>query len=356
MNAPYIQEISLKNFRCFTNQKFCLNAPLVVIEGDNGSGKTSLLEAIHYLCYVRSFRTHSPRDLITFDNEAFFIAATVQGDEITVGSAGTKRRVKINDKPITSHAQLRAVCKVVTVTQEDLEIVKESPEKRRSFLDHAILLHHPHLADTMKAFRHALEVRNAFLVRSATKNEEFDIWTYKVWTHSRQIQEARQQFLQLLRSQNEALTGYFLQHQEISLRYRPKRCCLSQSYEEFFHSNQALFERECLMRRSLFGAHLDDIELLFGGKPARTFSSRGQQKLLTLFLKIAQVAALRAQEEKVIFLVDDFLSDFDEAALQRVLKTCLSLDVQLILTTPLSSGPEHAALKLLYQTPLKISI
>lgn len=358
MSSICIQALSLKNFRCFQNATFSLDAPVVLIEGSNGSGKTSLLEALHYLCYVRSFRTHTPKDLIAFEKDTFFIAATLQEDELTVGVTGTKRQVKINKKPITSYAQLRAVCRVVTVTQEDLEIVKASPEKRRSFLDHALALHDPHSAELLKTFRQILEMRNAFLMRgtSMSKGDEFALWTQKLWESSRHVQAARKIFLDLLLAQTQKLSGYFLDSQVFSLTYRPKEEGQFSTYQAFWDASSHLFERECFMRRSLFGAHLDELEILFRGKPARIFSSRGQQKLLTLFLKIAQVTALTATHGPVIFLLDDFLSDFDSETLSRVLKICLTLRVQLIITTPLSSGPELTALKALGCDPLKISI
>lgn len=329
---------------------------MVLIEGENGSGKTSLLEAIHYLCYVRSFRTHIPHDLVSFGNDTFFIAATLHNDQVTIGSTGTKRQVKINQKPITSYTQLRSVCRVVTVTQEDIDIVKSSPEKRRSFLDHALVLHNPELTESMKTFRHILETRNAFLMRQDGGVEEFDIWTQKLWESSRLIQQARHHFLSTLLEHAKKLEDYFLPSHTFSISYQTKQEAKLESYEQFFKQSQKLFERERYLRRSLFGAHLDDIEIIFNGKPARLFSSRGQQKLLTLFLKIAQVATLKSTHGPVIFLLDDFLSDFDNATIMRIIKTCLILHVQLIFTTPLSSGPEHTALKELAQEFLKISI
>lgn len=357
MGSICIQAVSLKNFRCFTNATFSLNAPVILIEGANGSGKTSLLEAIHYLCYVRSFRTHSPHDLVAFEKDTFFIAATLQEDELTIGVTGSKRQVKINKKPITSYTQLRAVCRVVTVTQEDLGIVQASPERRRSFLDHALVLHFPEHTELMKTFRQTLDLRNAFLLRGANSTEdEFAIWTQKLWEISHQVQEARKKYLKLLLHEGAKLSGYFLDSQAFSITYLTKQKTNFTTYQEFSHASLALFERECFMRRSLFGAHLDELEIIFGGKPARVFSSRGQQKLLALFLKIAQVAALKKDHGPVIFLIDDFLSDFDNPTLLRILEVSLNLQVQLVFTTPLSSGPEHTALTQINCTPLKISI
>lgn len=355
MNKTCITSIQLKNFRCFTQAAFSFDAPVVLIQGNNGSGKTSLLEAIHYLCYVRSFRTHIPHDLVHFGNDTFFVMATIENDQVTIGSSGTKRQVKINQKPITSHKELRSVCRVVTVTQDDSDIVTGSPEKRRAFLDHALILYNDQLTQTLKTFRHILESRNAFLFHGGGA-DEFDIWTRKLWETSTLIQEARIAFLKILVEQGLQLENYFLTAHTFSISYQTKHLLQPQSYEDFFANSTRLFERERHLKRSLFGAHLDDIEIMFNGKPARLFSSRGQQKLLTLFLKISQVASLTATAGSVIFLIDDFLSDFDTPALERILKTCLTLNTQLFITTPLSAGPEQEALASLGCSSLKISL
>ena len=354
-NTVCIKEIQLKNFRCFENVTFSLDAPVVFIEGSNGSGKTSLLEAIHYLCYMRSFRTHIPQDLVHFGTDTFFLGAMLDNDHLTIGLRGTKRQVKINKKVITSYKELRTLCKVITVTQDDADIVTGSPEKRRLFLDHALILHDDQLIETMKLFRRILETRNAFLFQGGTQ-DEFEIWTYKLWETSRKIQQARTDFLKLIVEQGKTIKGFFLDSHTFSITYQTKHLLLSESYETFFKNSQKLFEKERYFKRSCFGAHLDDIEILFNDKPARMFSSRGQQKLLTLFLKIAQVLSLTSLYGPVIFLIDDFLSDFDTPTLFRILQNCLILPVQIIFTSPLSSGPEQMALSNLNTSFLKISI
>lgn len=352
-----LKELNLKNFRCFTQKKIHFDPSITVIEGSNGSGKTSLLEAIHYFCYVKSFRTPSPKDLIHFDNETFFLSSIMenneQTDHITIGCSGTKRHVKINQKAITSYKELRDVCQIVTVTQEDIALVKESPEKRRSFIDHAVVLHKPEIADTFKAFRYLLDMRNAFLSQKAHISlEEFEIWTKKLWLISTAIQKERNDFLNLLLSHAPRFADCFLPSHTFSFLYKIKEGEQYNTWEDFYNNSEALFQKERFYKRTLFGAHLDDIEIMFNQKPARLFSSRGQQKLLSLFLKILQMYTLKSKlilDNKnhplsLIFLIDDFLSDFDNQTLEKILKTCFSLEAQLIITTPLSSGPELAAL------------
>ncbi|HSW73657.1 MAG TPA: AAA family ATPase, partial [Candidatus Limnocylindria bacterium] len=133
-----LTQLYLKNFRCFADKTITFESPLVLIEGNNGSGKTSLLEALHYLCYLRSFRTHSPRDLLFFGHETFFIKAlceqsgtVAQNHEIQVGFSHKKRLVKIDQRAVSSYKELMDYYRIVTLTEDDVVLIQGGPDVRR---------------------------------------------------------------------------------------------------------------------------------------------------------------------------------------------------------------------------------
>ncbi|MFT6765395.1 MAG: DNA replication and repair protein RecF [Alteromonas naphthalenivorans] len=353
-----IQRLQVKNFRCFSSQTFDLDSPIVVIEGLNGSGKTSLLEALHYACYLKSFRTHIPRDLIAFESENFFINATCRDHSITVGSSGGKKQVKVDKKPITSYKELREYYRVVTITEDDLLLVKGSPEKRRSFLDHALILLESSLSTVYKQFKQVLDQRNALLQRNVISQDEFLIWTRKVWELSQDIQKHREIYLSGLVKHVQSLCERYWPDKEYVLRYNKKEIQAGESFEAFVDRSTHLFEREKRYRRSLFGAHLDDIEIVLNKKKARLFSSRGQQKLIVLLLKIAQVSHLIALhgKEHILLLIDDFMTDFDNENLETLMSACLDLEVQIIFASPIKQGPELIFLNRKNIPSLKVSI
>jgi DNA replication and repair protein RecF len=353
-----IQRLQIKNFRCFSSATFDLDSPVVVIEGLNGSGKTSLLEALHYACYLKSFRTHIPRDLIAFEADNFFINATCNDHAITVGSSGSKRQVKIDQKVITSYQELREHYRVVTVTEDDLSLIKGSPEKRRSFLDYALLLLDTSLAPLYKRFKQVLEQRNALLHRSNISQEEFLIWTRNVWQSSREIQAERHAYLSDLIFHINQVCGRYWDDTVYDISYHKRELKEDETFEEFASRSEALFRKEKHYHRTLFGAHLDDIDILFQGKKARLFSSRGQQKLIVLLMKIAQVSHLidRHGCERVVFLIDDFMTDFDAENLNKLMQASLDLGTQLIFASPINQGPELIFLDNHNISSLKISI
>lgn len=343
-----LQKIHLKNFRCFTSQTIEFEEQIILLEGINGSGKTSLLEALHYTCYLRSFRTHLSRDLIKFGSEGFFIQTTFNDQTIAIGCTGVKKHIKVNQKTISSYKELRENFKIITVTEDDVGIVKESPEKRRAFLDHALLLEKPELLETYKTYRTYLKNRNALLFRHTINYDELVIWTKKLWELSCSIQKERRGFLSKLESSaHEFLSNYWQGDCRITFEYQAKKISKDSSwidFEAFWKVN--IMEREKQMRRSLFGSHLDDFLLSFNGKPARLYSSRGQQKLIVLLLKIAQVQSLKTNlPGGITFLLDDFMTDFDPEVAKKVINACLSLNIQLIFTSPLNNSLEKSLLK-----------
>ncbi len=344
---PCLQSIELKNFRCFDKVYFDFDGPLILIQGLNGSGKTSLLEALHYLCYVRSFRTHLPRELVQFGKDGFFLKAVFNNQEISIGFAHGKRHIKVNQKIISSYEELRQAYRIITVTEDDLGIVKAGPEKRRNFLDHALLLHHPELLVPFKAYKNILDNRNALLQRHDCDPEELEIWTQKLWEQTNSMQQYRYEFLEHLKAAiQEELTTTWKGEYKLVIRYEPKKIEKTQSWQEFHaYWVHSLKQNELRYRRSLFGAHLDDFSITFQNKPARLYSSRGQQKLIVLLIKIAQVRQLIKEQGATTFLLDDFMADFDETVMVKLICACINLKTQLIFTSPLEGGAEINLLK-----------
>lgn len=327
----FISSVTLRNFRCFSKLQLSFDAPVVLVEGENGSGKTSLIEALSFACLIRSFRTHIPRELIQFGAEGSLIQ--VEGHsaqerwEIKLTLLPHQKSVLANGVPATSYRQLFDLYRAVVLSVYDIELVAGPPEERRLFIDQGIILKDPTYAGHLKTLRKILRQRGALLVR-ATGGSSFDKTTYQVWTEqldtlSAFIRERRQAYICELEKTTRSLSTLFLTNElpDISLRYTP-------------HNEETVsFEEEVRAKRSLRGAHLDDLVFLWAGKPARRFSSRGQQKLLVTLLRCAQRELLGAP---CIFFVDDFMTDFDDEKSSILLPLLCNSAGQTIFTTPLA--------------------
>src|SRR5580692_6261147 len=126
-NIRLVSQLYIKQFRCFEERSFVFTAPIVLLEGANGTGKTSIVEALHFLCYVKSFRALSPRELIAHNQPAFFIKAILRTEEvedsIQAGFAGAQRLIKINDQPVKSYKELIDHYRVITITEHDIDLI-----------------------------------------------------------------------------------------------------------------------------------------------------------------------------------------------------------------------------------------
>jgi len=335
-----LRELQIKNFRCFESKVINLNSKIVLIEGENGVGKSSILEALHYLCYLRSFRTYAPKELIHFESDNFFLKVVVENalcaqDELKVGFSGKKKTVKINEVAVPSFRELFESYRIITVTDDDLSLIKGTPEERRAFLDQFILLCAPEYLDMLKKFKHILDSRNALLASKRVSRSNYDIWTKQLWESSIVIQRFRADKLRILNDiVSDLVNVHFGEEITIELGYKVKKGSLNEDFDGFLQKNHELFDLELRFERSCFGAHLDDISIIFKDQKSKQFASRGQQKLILLLLKVAQVKNILAQKGGVIFLLDDVMSDFDEKVLKTILDILIELDIQLILTSP----------------------
>ncbi len=339
-----ITHVHIKNFRCFQSLDLPFGTNIIVIEGVNGTGKTSLLEALHYLCYLRSFRTHSPQELVQFGQDNFFIRARLEtsnnaadGYDLQVGFSNKKRLVKVNNKSIASYKELLDYYRIVTITEDDLGLIKDGPEERRLFIDQAIMLENPEFVGLSKRCKDIVDNRNALLKRGASA-ESYQLWTEQLWNITQQITCARIEMLTRLEKEMSALIGhYFSDEFTIGLTYTSKKT-VHGSYQEFTEKHSHLYYDEQRFGRSLFGAHLDDFMIQFKDAKSKNYASRGQQKLIVLLLKIAQVRLLMIGKGAVILLLDDFMTDFDHGKAQTLLTVLSELAIQLIFTIPTPEG------------------
>jgi DNA replication and repair protein RecF len=336
----HIKQLQVKHFRCFDEIKLMLDHPLILITGNNGSGKSSILEALHYSCYLRSFRTFNTRDLIKFGQEALNVSLEVSGDNSTIhqvhiGSSGLEKIVRLDGASVTSYKNLLSHYRVITISADDLRLVQGEPEFRRSFIDQALMLQNPDIVAEIARYRHILERRNALLNAESIDTAMYQLWTQQLWDASVLLQRARRRFIMSINTHlKNFLKQWFDDISSVQLSYAPKKDGDQGSLQQFLARYPTLLDEEKKWGRSCFGAHLDDIAFTIDAKPARYFASRGQQKLVVILVKIALMKTLMG---RAILLLDDVLADVDTSRIDRFIGLFKSLDSQIIVTATTSS-------------------
>jgi len=324
--------LTIRNFRCFDRLDVNFHERMTLLSGPNGSGKTSILEAIQVIQMLRSFRTPTIRDLIKNEQAAFSLRATIEttvaSEEIHVAYGAHERVVELNGVAQTSRREIRQLFHVLSITEDDMRMVQGFPEIRRLFLDQVSVILHPTYRDLLQ--RHnQLSKQRASLCMLGKASDDIALWTEQVWGVAQQIRTSRRETAQQIAAiANTLLADVDAHFAALQLSYRVNNTEReAMSVEEWLRTYHA---RELRMRRGLCGAQFDELDIIVEEHAARRFASRGMQKLLVMVLKLAQVKIAG----KTTLLLDDLMADFDDKRLELMLHMLHAVDAQLIVTVP----------------------
>ncbi len=339
-----IQQLQLYQFRCFSQLHLTLGAPVIFLTGANGSGKTTILEALVYSSCAHSFRNASPKELIAHGKsvsalQVSYILPDETCSRVHITLAQTRRAVRLDGKLVAASNENWRLARVVPITEYDNALVQGGPESRRFFLDQAIIAYDYHYYETVRSYRKTLEQRNRLLFLGGNFDEEcFWVWTQKLVLLSNVIRQRRRLVLNHLFEQVELLLKHTpLALPSIKITYVAHRIH-EESAEELFKNHPYLRVREKEAQRTLFGAHLDDLCLELNGHGARLFASRGQQRILVILLKLAVARFLLNESQRVILVLDDVMADFDKQHLEQLMCVLFNLKCQLIVSSAYPSG------------------
>ncbi|MFL5982197.1 MAG: DNA replication/repair protein RecF [Gaiellaceae bacterium] len=306
-----VSSVSLRNIRSYARLDLELEPGLVLVVGENGAGKTNLLESLHVGTQGFSPRTRADAQLVRFGEQAGRIALRGRRGESTLDleltlAVGAAKQGKINGAPLRAAEQLRSEVATLVFTPDRLAIVKGGPAVRRAYFDRALGRLAPARAQLSTEYAAAVAQRNASLRRVAagfSSREALAPWTERVATLGRALVEARSEVLALL------APTFAERADELGLPVA------RMSYEGEPPTLAALEERldRDLERGSTgLGPHLDDVVLASGPRDLRSFGSQGEQRLTVLALLLAEAALIAERRGYApLLLLDDVLSELD---------------------------------------------
>lgn len=343
MSHSSLTGLTLYNFRNFAHKSLSFDSPLVLITGRNGAGKTSVLEATGYSFLAHSFLGAKPDQLIKSGESQAFVSMilSLENGAKTITNIGWsktgEKSIKIDNKSERTHKELTKLLCPVSITQDDLDLVAGSPEKRRLFLNQLQVLLDGKCQALWSGYKRALTQRNAILSLgpiSSSGKEVFKQWTALVCQFGQQIQAWRVQTLALLEPILQQKIRFLELKKSVKLIYSPK-ICLTTNSVDFILAEPRLQGKELAFGHTMFGPHLDDFQIIANDLDAKHFASRGETKLLLIALK---AAALELGKEngfnKNLLLIDDLITDLDEQNLKKGMDLILSLNCQTIITSP----------------------
>ena len=321
--------------------------PLNVIYGDNGSGKTSVLEAVHYLALGRSFRTHLASRVINHDCDNFLLFG--RANKRALGVQRFKNgdvTIKIDGEKAKKLTELLDILPLQLITPESFELLTGGPKVRRQFVDWGVF----HLDENFMAIwnkcKRLLKQRNALLKRKASY-KEISFWDIELVECSLALSELRNQYINSFNPVLQGIIERFLPDTDVTVSY-------SQGWDKKADLAQLLernYSRELALGYTLSGPHKADLRLRCGAIPASDALSRGQLKLLVCALRIAQGVHLKQQVDKqTIYLVDDLSSELDSQKRQLLIDQLVDTQAQLFLSVIDASQIKQQTSK--YQTKM----
>lgn len=309
-----------------------------VLSGDNGQGKTNLLEAIYLVGTLRSFRTQHARELVAFGQDVAFVKARVERRGLErvyeVEIAAGRRHAKLDGKTPRSLGEYFGDVNVVLFAPEDLRVPRGSPAGRRRFLDRSVFNRHAgFLADAQKYAR-VLRSRNALLRGPERPGEALlSVYDEQLAALGARVEARRREYLtELLPRFAETYETITQTGMAASLLYHGGEAPLADALV-------ASRARDLARRTTSVGPHVHDVEFLLDGQPARAFASQGQLRALVLAWKTAEMGLLGvALGDFPVLLLDDVSSELDPSRTRFLFEFLARIDCQCFVTT---THPRH---------------
>jgi len=324
-----------------------------VFSGDNGQGKTNLLEAIFVIATLRSFRTSRLADLVAFGDERAKLGARVLKDELVrlyeVELAAGARKVTLDGKAVRPLARYFGGFNVVVFTPEDLALPRASPGDRRRFLDRGVFNLRPDYLATAQDYERVLKTRNTVLRQagddpSARRRAEDMLAVYDVQLAAlgAQVIAARLAFLDIVRGElATAFAAITRTGLAVTARYVVRS--EAQTADEIAAKLVASRMKDFATHATQAGPHRDDLVFELDGHEAGTYASQGQLRAIMLAWKTAELQVLgRAHGDPPILLLDDVSSELDPQRNEYLFEHLATLAGQCFITT---THPGHVLLR-----------
>jgi len=312
-------KIKLYNFRNYEREAIDFGEEVNIIAGDNGMGKTNILEAVYYFSYGRSFRTNGREIVREGEKEAYISLDFEKRERKTEGEIKffprKKKEIYLNEIELKKTSQLLGNFICVLFTPDELNIIKGLPETRRKFCDSGIMPLRPNYIKELIRYKTVLNQKTALL---RSKNyETLPIWNEKLAESGSRIMKMRESYIKrVLKKASEIHYDISGGREKLNIIYNPS-VKLGDNDEET-KNNFLKKTEECTLKEKenmicLAGVHRDDIIFEINEKNAKNYGSQGQIRTAVLCLKTAQMEIIKEEtEEYPVLLLDDILSELDK--------------------------------------------
>lgn len=334
-----LQSISLLQFKNYTNKAFEFKKQVTGICGKNGAGKTNILDAIHYLCFTKSYFSNSDAVNVQHGTKGFRIEGQFIKNDTTETAAcilreNNKKEFLINDEAYEKFSQHIGRYPCVVIAPDDAVLITGASEERRSFLDSLLSQLNAEYLQQLIQYNKVLQQRNS-LLKSAAETGRMDnallqILNGQLVKPGNYIFEKRSQFLVAFLPKVKRLYTEIAQKEEdLSILYDSR--LFEASFEELLAATEI---KDKALLRTTAGTHRDDIVLQLNGQPFKNIASQGQRKSLLFALKLTELEVIQSEKKIApLLLLDDVFEKLDEDRISNLLqKVCNENSGQVFIT------------------------
>lgn len=326
--------ININNFRNLQQIELSPHPGFNYIVGANGSGKTSLLEAIFYLGHGRSFKSSVSNRIIQYEQPHLLLYGKINEKEHN-WSVGLQKfrsgesKMRINGEDGNKIADLARLLPMQVISPEGLSLLNGGPLFRRAFIDWGLFHHHSAFFDNWRRLSRALKQRNAALTQ-VSNYSQLQAWDNEIAPLAEQISQWRNDYVIAISPEIQRCCKLFLPEIEIQISFY-YGWDKERSYAELLAEN---FSRDRSLGYTFSGPQKADLRLKVNGMPVNDILSRGQLKLLMCALRLAQGEFLMQQKSRhCLFLLDDFASELDQDKRQRLAERLQTIGAQVFVTS-----------------------
>ena len=338
----WLQKLSVINFKNYSEAELNFSDTVNAFTGNNGAGKTNLLDAIHYLSLCKSYFNPIDSQQIRQGEDLFMIQGMFQKDEkdelIYCGlKRATKKKFKRNKKEYQRLADHIGLFPLVMISPNDISLIIEGSEERRKFIDNVISQTDGSYLDELINYNRNLMNRNA-LLRQIASSGKFDaalleIYDDQLILSGNKIFEKRKAFMQEFTMIFNTHYQYLSENAEyVELVYDSPLI-----HDDFSKILKKNLERDRILERTSSGIHKDELSFSIHGMALKKFGSQGQQKSFLIALKLAQYTFLHKQKNfKPLLLLDDIFDKLDDLRTTKLMKMVSDKDFGQIFITDTS--------------------
>lgn len=338
-----ILRAKLENFRGYESCDFVPCKGVNVLMGNNGQGKTNLLEALYLSCTGRSHRTRQDRELIRWNTQ--LASVKVQAEkrdgthdvEILLPSAG-KRRIKISGQEASRSGELLGHITGVLFSPEDLRVVKDGPAERRRMIDMTLSQIRPAYYYALQRYNRALKQRNEALKTAAYSPailDTLDMWDEQLAVAGSELMSHRRAYITELSSACEETYHEIAGADEtLQVSYIPSAYA-GDDPAAILSMLSGARDNDIRRQTSTVGPHRDEIELTINGHDVRNFGSQGQQRTAALSLRLSEMSVMRTiLGEWPILMLDDVMSELDPSRRRQLIGRLSGIQTIVTCTDP----------------------